>query len=61
MVFAILVIGQIGEDGRVEARIAELEGQVGPALVRLLRPSRSDLGAAKDETAAGIAVGLVGH
>jgi hypothetical protein len=60
MGFAIVVIGQIGEDRRSEARIAELEGEVGPALVRLLRPSRPDIGAFEDEMAGGIVVGLVG-
>jgi hypothetical protein len=59
MVFAVLIIGQIGEDRCGESRIAELEGEVGPALVRLLRPSRLDLGAAEDAMAGGIVVGLV--
>src|SRR4029450_1682845 len=36
---AIRIIEQVGEDGRVEARIVELEGAGVPALVRLLRPT----------------------
>ena len=60
MVLAVLVIGQVGEDRCGEARVVELEGEIVPALFRLLRPSRPDLGAAEDAMAGGIVVGLVG-
>jgi hypothetical protein len=59
MVSAVLVIEPIGEDGAVKLGSPSL-GEVVPALVRLLRPSRPDLGAAEDAMAGGIAVGLVG-
>ena len=41
---AIRIIEQVGEDGRGEARIIELEGEIVPALLRLLRPGGPDLG-----------------
>jgi hypothetical protein len=39
MVLAILVIEQVGEDGR-SARIVELEGEIVAALVGALQPGR---------------------
>ena len=42
--FAIRIIEQVGEDRRREARVVELEGEVVPALVRLLRPGSLGLG-----------------
>src|SRR5919107_1219211 len=58
---AIRIIEQVGEDGRREARIVELEGKVVPALVRLLRPGSPDLGAAdEDPVAGGVVVGPIG-
>src|SRR5215211_4152108 len=50
---AIRVIEQVGEDGRREARIVELEREVVPALVRLLRPGSADLGAPDENPVAG--------
>jgi hypothetical protein len=61
MVLSILIVEQIGEDGRRAARVVELEREVGPALVQLLRPSSPDLGTPDEDTmAGGIVVGLVG-
>src|SRR4029450_13651447 len=58
---AIRIIEQVGEDGRVEARIVELEGEVVPALVRLLRPGCPDLGTPDENpVAGGLVVGPVG-
>src|SRR6185437_16054107 len=58
---AIRIIEQVGEDRCGEARVVELEGEVGPALVRLLRPGGPDLGTTdEDPMAGGIVVGPIG-
>src|SRR5260370_41405087 len=53
---AIRIIEQVGEDRCGEARVVELEGEVGPALVRLLRPGGPDLGATDEDPVAGSVV-----
>src|SRR6202011_5192222 len=53
---AIRIIEQVGEDRCGEARIVELEGEIVPALVRLLRPGGPDLGAPDEHPVAGSAV-----
>jgi len=42
--FTILIVEQVGEDRRVEARIVEFEREIVAALVRALRPDGTDLG-----------------
>ena len=61
MVLSILIAEQIGEDGRRTARVVDLEREVGPALVRLLRPRSPHLDTPDEDTMGGaIVVGLAG-
>src|SRR5438552_3028855 len=53
---AILVLEEVGVDGRREARIVELEREVVAALVGALRPGGPDLGAADKDPVAGSVV-----
>src|SRR5260370_3774935 len=58
---AILVLKEVGVDGRREARIVEFEREVVAALVGALRPGGSDLGAAdKDPVAWSVVADPVG-
>src|ERR1700680_1573840 len=51
--FAVLVLEQVGEDRRVEARIVELERVVLALLARDFGPGGSDLGAADIDAVGG--------
>src|SRR6266581_1275011 len=53
---AILVLEEVGVDGRREARIVEFEREVVAALVGALRPGGPDLGAADKDPVAGSVV-----
>src|SRR5216683_4457586 len=58
---AVLVVEEVGEDRRVEARIIELDREILAALTGALRPGGPDLGAADiDPMAGGVVVGPVG-
>src|SRR5277367_6408547 len=58
---AVLVVEEVGEDRRVEARIVELEREIIAAFVGALRPGGPDLGPAHvDPVAGGVVVGPVG-
>src|SRR6516165_7892153 len=58
---AVLVLEEVGVDGRREARIVELEREVVAAFVGALRPGGPDLGAAdKDPVAGNVVVDPVG-
>src|ERR1700730_14335544 len=57
----VLVLEEIGVDGRREARIVEVERKVVAALIGALRPGGPDLGAAdKDPVARSVLADLVG-
>ena len=59
--FAVLVVEEVREDRRVEARIVQLDREIVTALVGALRPGGPDLGAADvDPVAGGVVVGPVG-
>jgi hypothetical protein len=53
----IRIIEQVGEDGRGEARVVELEGEIVAALLRLLRPGSPDLSTPDEDPVAGDIVG----
>jgi hypothetical protein len=57
MALAIRIIEQVGQDGRREARVVELEGEVVTDLVRTLRSGGPDLGATDEDPVAGDIVG----
>src|SRR5277367_1255475 len=58
---AVLVVEEVGENRRVEARIVELEREIIAAFVGALRPGGPDLGPADvDPVAGGVVVGPVG-
>ena len=54
---AIWIIEQVGVDGRTEARVVELEGEIVAALLRLLRPGGPDLSTPDEDPVAGDIVG----
>ena len=56
-ILAILIVEQVGEHGRREALVVELDGEAITDFVRLLRPGSPDLGATDKDAMAGDIVG----